>query len=56
LARKSTDQLLDSLDEAKRVFDQIESCSLLTAEVRKICEDMKDRLAAPAKVEDKAEA
>jgi hypothetical protein len=42
--------------EAKRVFDQIESCSLLTAEVRKICEDMKDRLAAPAKVEDKAEA
>lgn len=42
--------------EAKRVFDQIESCSLLTAEVRKICEDMKDRLAAPAKVQDKAEA
>lgn len=42
--------------EAKRVFDQIESCSLLTAEVRKICEDMKDRLAAPAKVDDKAEA
>jgi hypothetical protein len=42
--------------EAKRVFDQIESCSLLTAEVRKICEDMKDRLAAPAKVEDKTQA
>lgn len=42
--------------EAKRVFDQIESCSLLTAEVRKICEDMKDRLAAPAKLEDKADA
>jgi hypothetical protein len=42
--------------EAKRVFDQIESCSLLTAEVRKICEDMKDRLAAPAKVQDKADA
>lgn len=42
--------------EAKRVFDQIESCSLLTAEVRKICEDMKDRLAAPTKVEDKADA
>jgi hypothetical protein len=42
--------------EAKRVFDQIESCSLLTAEVRKICEDMKDRLAAPAKVQDKTDA
>ena len=42
--------------EAKRVFDQIESCSLLTAEVRKICEDMKDRLAAPAKAQDKADA
>jgi hypothetical protein len=41
--------------EAKRVFDQIESCSLLTAEVRKICEDMKDRLAAPAKSEAKAQ-
>jgi hypothetical protein len=40
--------------EAKRVFDQIESCSLLTAEVRKICEDMKERLAAPATAEAKA--
>lgn len=42
--------------EAKRVFDQIESCSLLTAEVRKICENMKDRLAAPAMAEAKAQA
>ena len=42
--------------EAKRVFDQIESCSLLTAEVRKICEDMKDRLATPARTQDKADA
>ena len=42
--------------EAKRVFDQIESCSLLTAEVRKICEDMKDRLAKPTRVDDKADA
>ena len=41
--------------EAKRVFDQIESCSLLTAEVRKICEDMKDRLAKPAVAETKAQ-
>jgi hypothetical protein len=42
--------------EAKRVFDQIESCSLLTAEVRKICEDMKERLAGPGKLENKADA
>jgi hypothetical protein len=42
--------------EAKRVFDQIESCSLLTAEVRKICEDMKERLAGSGKLENKADA
>ena len=41
--------------EAKRVFVQIESCSLLTAEVRKICEEMKDKIATPTKVEAKAE-
>jgi hypothetical protein len=40
--------------EAKRVFLQIESCSLVTAEVRKICEEMKDKIAAPALVETKA--
>ncbi|WP_235977196.1 hypothetical protein [Bradyrhizobium archetypum] len=41
--------------EAKRVFLQIESCSLLTAEVRKICEEMKDRIATPATVETRAD-
>ncbi|MFG3593470.1 hypothetical protein [Bradyrhizobium sp. RDI18] len=40
--------------EAKRVFLQIESCSLVTAEVRKICEEMKDKIAAPALIEAKA--
>lgn len=42
--------------EAKRVFLQIENCSLVTAEVRKICEEMKDKIAAPARVEAKAES
>jgi hypothetical protein len=41
--------------EAKRVFLQIESCSLLTAEVRKICEEMKDRIATPATVETRSD-
>jgi hypothetical protein len=40
--------------EAKRVFVQIENCSLVTAEVRKICEEMKDKIAAPAMAETKA--
>ena len=40
--------------EAKRVFLQIESCSLITAEVRKICEQMKEKIAAPAMIEAKA--
>jgi hypothetical protein len=31
--------------EAKRVFVQIESCSLLTAEVRKTCAELKERIA-----------
>lgn len=34
-------------EEAKRVFLQIESCSLLTAEVRKTCTDLKERIAVP---------
>jgi 2,4-dienoyl-CoA reductase-like NADH-dependent reductase (Old Yellow Enzyme family) len=38
-------------DEAKRVFLQIENCSLLTAEVRKTCAEMKERIATPATVE-----
>jgi hypothetical protein len=32
--------------EAKRVFDQIESCSLMVAEARKTCTDLRDRIAA----------
>ena len=38
-------------DEAKRVFLQIENCSLLTAEVRKTCAEMKEKIATPATVE-----
>ena len=41
-------------EEAKRVFLQIESCSLVTAEVRKTCAEMKEKIAAPAAVESKA--
>ena len=32
--------------EAKRVFEQIESCSLVVAEARKTCTDLRDRIAA----------
>ena len=35
-------------EEAKRVFFQIENCSLVTAEVRKTCNELKQRIAAPA--------
>ena len=35
-------------EEAKRVFLQIENCTLMTAEVRKTCTDLKERIAAPA--------
>ena len=34
-------------EEAKRIFLEIESCSLMTAEVRKTCADLKKRIAAP---------
>jgi len=34
--------------EAKRIFVEIENCSLMTAEVRKTCTELKDRIAAPA--------
>ena len=37
-------------EEAKRLFFQIESCSLITAEVRKTCTDLKERIAAPTPV------
>jgi hypothetical protein len=39
-------------DEAKRVFLQIENCSLVTAEVRKTCTELKEKIAPP--VETKA--
>jgi hypothetical protein len=37
-------------EEAKRIFLQIECCSLLTAEVRKTCSDLKERIAGPTTV------
>ena len=39
--------------EAKRVFLQIENCSLVTSEVRKACAELKERIAAPAAAETK---
>jgi hypothetical protein len=41
-------------EEAKRVFLHIENCSLMTAEVRKTCAAMKEKIATPARVETKA--
>jgi len=35
-------------EEAKRIFVQIEDCSQMTAEVRKTCTELKERIAAPA--------
>ena len=35
-------------EEAKRVFLQIENCSLVMAEVRKTCTELKEKIAAPA--------
>lgn len=32
-------------EEAKRVFDHIEACSLMVAEARKTCTDLKDKIA-----------
>lgn len=49
-----TEELKDTAgryrEEAKRVFFQIENCSLVTAEVRKTCNDLKERIAAPAMI------
>jgi hypothetical protein len=36
--------------EAKRIFEQIESCSMVVAEARGICGDLKDKIAAPLAV------
>lgn len=38
-------------EEAKRVFDHIEGCSLIVAEARKTCGELKDKIAAPAGTE-----
>src|SRR6202048_4808260 len=35
-------------EEAKRIFLQIEDCSLMTAEVRKTCTELKEKIAAQA--------
>ena len=40
--------------EAKRVFLQIENCSLLMAEVRKTCAELKEKIATRATTETKA--
>jgi hypothetical protein len=34
-------------EEAKRIFVQIENCSLVTAEVRKTCTELKEKIAVP---------
>jgi hypothetical protein len=37
--------------EAKRIFLQIEDCSLMTAEVRKTCTELKEKIAGPARID-----
>ena len=37
--------------EAKRVFDQIENCSFVVAEVRKACTDLRDKITSPTAME-----
>jgi hypothetical protein len=34
-------------EEARRAFDHIETCSLMVAEARKTCAELKDKLAVP---------
>jgi uncharacterized coiled-coil DUF342 family protein len=52
-----TDELRDVAEryrkEAKRVFDQIESCSLVVAEARKTCTELRDKIAASPTIEQK---
>jgi hypothetical protein len=38
-------------EEAKRIFLQIENCSLVTAEVRKTCTELKEKIAVPAAID-----
>lgn len=35
-------------EEAKRIFVQIENCSLVMAEVRNTCTELQEKIAAPA--------
>ena len=48
---KVTDELKETAnryrDEAKRVFQQIENCSKMTSEVRKVCGELRDRIVPP---------
>jgi hypothetical protein len=50
-----TDELKETAqryrEEAKRVFHQIESCSLMTAEVRKVCGELRDKIAVPVAID-----
>src|ERR1700712_4060171 len=51
-ALAATDEMKETArryrEEAKRIFLQIEDCSLMTAEVRKTCTELKEKIAAPA--------
>jgi len=38
-------------EEAKRVFLQIEECSQISAEVRKTCIELKEKIAVPAAID-----
>jgi len=53
-ALAATDQVKQTArryrEEAKCIFLQIEECSLMTAEVRKTCAELKERIAAPKRV------
>jgi hypothetical protein len=40
-------------EEAKRVFLHIENCSLVTAEVRKACAELREKIAPPATIDTK---
>jgi hypothetical protein len=41
-------------EEAKRVFLHIENCSLVTAQVRRTCAEMREKIAGSARIDTKA--
>src|ERR1700712_1632355 len=51
-AMTATDEMKETArryrEEAKRIFLQIEDCSLMTAEVRKTCLELKEKIAGPS--------